>query len=151
MCWAALCRCFLHSLTCNVKADEAVLIRAVLISGFQDGHHLAEGIALLYRAPVQLPLEPRWVVVDVRHGDGHHRGGGEGLQLPQVGGHHFEAVAGAGLVVHLAHRGDPACFTVDGKDGTRSDGAAKGATVFCQVQVVCEQRSEAVGHLQFKK
>lgn len=124
-----------------MKADEAVLICAVSICGSQDGHHLAEGVALLHRAPVELPLEPRRVVVDVRDRDGHRRGGGERQRLPQVRGDDFKAVAGAGLVIHLAHRGDPAGFAVNGNDGTQSDGNTQGGGV------EGEQRSKAVGDL----
>ncbi len=151
MCWTTLRSSSLQFLTSDVKADEAVLICAVSIFGFQDSYHLTEGIALLYCTPVQLPLKPRRVVVNVWHSDGYHGGGGERLWLPQIRGHHFKAVAGAGLVVHLTHCGDPACFTVNTKDRTRGNGATEGASVFRQVQVVREERSEAVGYLQFQK
>lgn len=52
-------------LTSDVKADQAVLICAILISSFQNSYHLAEGIALFHCSPIQLPLKPRRVVVNI--------------------------------------------------------------------------------------
>lgn len=131
-----------------MKADESILICTIIILGVQNSHHFTKGVALLYRTPVILPLKPWRVVVNVRHRDGHYCGGGERQHLTQVRGHDFKAVAGTGLMVHLAHCRDPACFAVDGKDRTSSDWAAGGGGAF-QLHVLAEQRSKAVGYLQF--
>lgn len=69
------------SLTCDVKTDLSVWVSTVSVFCPEDSHHLTQRVALRDGTHVQLLLEPRRVVVDVRHGDSDHSRGGQGLGL----------------------------------------------------------------------